>query len=153
MKKYYFLLLLCLAFANGFTQPKKVTFQQLDSLQTLSARPIVVFLHTDWCKFCRLMHAKTFANQQVIELLNQKFYFIDFNAEQQEKVVFNNQTFVYKPNGTSTGIHDLAIALGTVDKQVNFPTLCVLNAKNEIIFKYNSFISATDLVKILKSLH
>jgi hypothetical protein len=59
--------------------------------------------------------------------------FIDFNAEEKRTVVFNKPLFNSNPR-KYPGTHELAIALGTINKQLHFPVLCVLNSENEIIF-------------------
>ncbi len=140
------------AIPQGFAQLNLVEFEQMDSLQKIEQRNTIVFIHTDWCKYCQAMKSKTFKNENVIKLLNEKFYFIDFNAEEKRKIVFNNQEFVFKPNGSNSGIHELGIELGTINKQINYPTLCVLNFKNEIIFQQSSFLNAKDLISILKEI-
>lgn len=45
-----------------------------------------VFLHfyTDWCHFCKVMVEKTFAEQDVISLLNEKFVAIRVNSEEKQ---------------------------------------------------------------------
>jgi thioredoxin-related protein len=133
-----------------FAQIKTVRFEQIDSLQKIEKRNVVVFIHTDWCKYCQTMQNTTFKNDSIIYKLNTQFYFIDLNAEQKENIVFNGRTFKYKPTGTNTGIHELAEQLATVDNQVAYPTLCFLN--KEIIFQYDQFINSTDLSTLLTRL-
>jgi hypothetical protein len=65
------------------------------------------------------------------------FYFIDFNAEEKRTVV--KPLFNSNPGNTS-GTHELAIALGTINKQLHFPVLCVLNSENEIIFQHSGYL-------------
>jgi thioredoxin-related protein len=135
-----------------FAQIKTVRFEQIDSLQKIEKRNVVVFIHTDWCKYCQTMQNTTFKNDSIIYKLNTQFYFIDLNAEQKENIVFNGRTFKYKPTGTNTGIHELAEQLATVDNQVAYPTLCFLNSNKEIIFQYDQFINSTDLSTLLTRL-
>ncbi len=135
-----------------FAQIKTVQFEQIDSLQKIEKRNVVVFIHTDWCKYCQTMLNTTFKNDSITHKLSNQFYFIDLNAEQKKDIVINGRTFKYKPTGTNTGIHELAELFATVDNQVAYPTLCFLNSNNEIIFQYNQFINATDLSNILKRL-
>lgn len=137
---------------QGFTQLKTVQFEQIDSLQTIEKRNVIVFIHTDWCKYCQVMKAKTLKNQEVVQLLNSKLYFVDFNAEEKRDIVYNNSTYKFKTNGSTSGIHDLAMALGTINGQINYPALCILNDKNEIVFQHNSFLNAKELVAILKKI-
>ena len=140
------------AIPQGFTQLNMVQFEQIDSLQKIEKRNVIIFIHTDWCKYCQVMKSKTFKNNDVIKLLNEKFYFIDFNAEEKRKIVFNNTSFTFKPNGSNSGIHELAVELGTINGQINYPVLCVLNEKNEIIFQHSGFLNAKDLFEILEKL-
>lgn len=134
------------------SQIKTYQFEQIDSLQKIEKRNIAVFVHTDWCKYCQTMQNTTFKNDNVIKLLNEKFYFIDLNAEQKKDIVFNGRTFKFEPTGLNTGIHELAEQLATVDNQVVYPTLCFLNSNNEIIFQYNQFINSKDISTILTRL-
>ena len=55
--------------------------------------------------------------------------------KKNERLVFNKATFQFKPTGNNSGIHELAIQLGTINKQLNYPVLCILNSENEIIFQ------------------
>lgn len=136
----------------GQAQPNQYTFEQLDSLQTAEARPVAVFIHTDWCKYCAAMKNTTLRNPEVIELLNEQYYFISLDAERKTDVHLAGRTFAFKPSGHNQGIHELAEQLGTVEGVVAYPTLCFLNPDYEIIFQYNQFISAQDLTKVLGEL-
>lgn len=150
MKSFICFIFFFMAIPKGFAQLNMVQFEQIDSLQKVEKRNVIVFIYTDWCKYCKVMHDKTFNNKEVTQLLNDKFYFIDFNAQEKRRIIFNKNTFVFKPNGINSGIHELSMELGTIDKQISYPVLCILNEKNEIIFQYNSFLNAKDLINILK---
>ena len=135
-----------------FSQIRTYHFEQVDSLQKKQKRNVAVFIHTDWCKYCQTMQNTTFKNDSIIKVLNDKFYFIDLNAEKKRNVIFNNHTFKFKPTGANTGTHELADQLGAVNNKISYPTLCFLNADSEIIFQYNQFINSKDLQIILKRL-
>jgi thioredoxin-related protein len=135
-----------------FSQIRTYHFEQIDSLQKKQKRNIVVFIHTDWCKYCIAMQNITFKNDSISNKLNNEFYFIELNAEEKRDITYGNHTFKYKPTGTNTGTHELAAQLATVDNKVAYPTLCFLNFENEIIFQYNQFINAKDLQIILTRL-
>ena len=152
MKTFFCLVSFLCAIPHGFAQLNRVQFEQIDSLQTIEKRNAIVFIHTDWCKYCSVMKSKTFKNKEVIKTLNEKFYFIDFNAEDKRKIAFNHSTFDFKHNGSNSGVHELATELGTIKNQISYPVLCVLNYKNEIIFQQNSFLNAKDLLLILEKI-
>lgn len=149
MKKWIFLAVFFSAIPFGFAQLRTFNFEQIDSLQAIQKRKIIVFMHTDWCKFCHVMKNTTFKDQELIEELNSNFYFVSFDAEENQKIIFNNRVFDFKSSGNNSGIHELAIELGTINNQVSYPILCVLNDKNEIIFQRNTFLNAKEFKKIL----
>ena len=151
MRNFICVVIFILAIPKGFAQLHLSKFEQIDSLQKVEKRKVIVFIHTNWCKYCTTMQSKTFKNQMVQNEINERFYFITFDAEEKQKIAFNKSTFIFKPNGNNSGIHELAIELGTINKQINYPVLCVLNEKNEIVFQHNSYLNAKQLIKILES--
>ena len=98
------------------------------------------------------MEHVTFKDSRIIATLNENFYFVSFDAETKKDIIFNNHTFQFQPNGTNTGIHELAIALATIENQVVYPTLTILESDNSILFQQASFISAKALGRILDKL-
>lgn len=149
--------LICLfIFTNnviGFTQQlNHYSFEQIDSLQRIEARPIVIFLHTDWCKYCQNMKNTTLQNERIIKNLNEQFYFVDLNGEEKHAITFKGHTFRFKPTGSNTGVHELAEALGTLDGTLSYPALCILNKNNEIIFQYNTFLNSKAFQQILDAI-
>lgn len=126
------------------------SFTDLDSLMVRDQRPVAVFLHAEWCKFCKNMEQTTFSNENVIELLNDQYYFISFDGEQKEDVIFRNHVFRYQPKGRNTGTHELAVALGTVEGELTYPTLAILNPDYEIVFQHNTFLTAKELIRVLE---
>jgi thioredoxin-related protein len=137
---------------KSFAQLTHHSFEKVDSLQKKTSKNIVVFIHTDWCKYCQRMINTTFENEKIIDLLNDKFYFVDFDAEQKRDILFIGHIFKYKPTGGNTGTHELATQLGTFNGTTSYPTLCILNEKYEVIFQYDQFLSSSDLLRILKKI-
>jgi thioredoxin-related protein len=137
---------------QSFAQPNTYQFEQIDSLQKIEKRTVLVFIHTDWCKYCQTMENTTFENVKIIEQINEQFYFVTLNAEEKRNIVFNNHVFKYKPTGANTGTHELAEQLGRVESKVAYPTLCFLNTDNEIIFQYPQYINHAELMAILTRL-
>ena len=152
MKLTVFVLFILCSFLQpkvAFTQLQTYQFEQIDSLQKIEKRTVVVFIHTDWCKYCQAMKNTTFSNKLIIEKLNKDFFFINFNAEEKRRITFNNQTFNYNPTGNNTGDHKLATQLALINGKVAYPTLCFLNSKNEIIFQSTDFKSKKEFERML----
>jgi thioredoxin-related protein len=144
--------LFLLTIQQGHAQLKTYQFEQLDSLQKKEARPVAIFIHTDWCKYCAAMQNTTLQNKEVISTLNDQFYFIDLNAEEKRSITMLDNTFKYKPSGNNTGIHELAEQLATINGKVSYPTISFLNSNYEITFQYPQFTSASELLTILNKL-
>ena len=152
MKKLVLIIFFFGITSTGFCQLQNRSFEAIDSLQLIQKKKIIVFIHTNWCQYCQKMKATTFKNQEIIQSLNSDFYFIDFNAEEKRDVKFNNKLFKYQPTGNNTGVHELALQLGTMNNQIVYPVLCVLNDKNEIILQYNNYLSPKDFKLLLEKL-
>ena len=153
MKKLIYILLFFLcAIPAGFAQLKAYSFEEVELLSIENPKPIVVFTHTNWCKYCKIMENTTFKDPKIIAALNDNFYFISFDAETKKDILFNNHIFQFHPNGTNTGIHELATALATIDNQVAYPSLTILENDNSIVFQQASLLSAKALFLILDKL-
>ncbi|PJJ10041.1 uncharacterized protein DUF255 [Flavobacterium sp. 1] len=153
MKKWlYILLIFFWAIPSGFAQLKTYTFEQAEKSSKENPKPFVVFIHTSWCNYCKMMENSTFKNSEIIALLNDNFYFISFDAESKEDIHINNHTYQFKPNGQNTGIHELATALATINSQVVYPTVTILQTDFSIVFQKGSFLSGKELIAILKKI-
>lgn len=152
MKENRFLILLLVLLFSTLIHAQKLQtyeFEEVEKLQKQENRKVVVFIHTDWCSYCKAMEMKTFRKKEVMENLNSNFYFIDFDAESRKEVIYNGTVFKYKPTGRNTGLHEIAEALGEIEGKLSYPTLVILNSKNEILFQYDSFINYRDMDRIL----
>ena len=153
MKKSLCILLIFFwTMTSCFAQLKTYSFAEAENLSKENPKPIAIFIHTSWCNYCRMMENSTFKNPEIIALLNDNFYFISFDAESKDDVHFNNHTFQFKPNGQNTGIHELATELATIDSQVVYPTITILQTYYSILFQKHSFQNAKELLIILRKI-
>ena len=125
------------------------TFEEVEELHQQTPKPILIFLYTDWCKICFGMKKTTFKNKKVIQLINEKFYFIKLNAEEKQDITFLGKIFTYKPTGTNTGMHELAVELGTIKKTIIYPTTIILNTVFEIDAQLTGLYNARKMIGIL----
>lgn len=137
----------------SFGQLSQVPFEKLESLQKEEQRPVVVFLHTSWCSYCGSMKNSTFKRKELVELINNNFYFISLDIEEKKDITFGGRTFKYKPTGPGTGIHELAEQIGTINGAIAYPGIAILNAENEIVYQKEGYVSATDFINLLKRLY
>ncbi|MDQ0477817.1 thioredoxin family protein [Chryseobacterium sp. MDT2-18] len=136
-----------------FSQTKKHPLERAEELQKTEQKTVVVFVHTDWCNYCQAMQNATFKDEEVQKILNENFYFVDINGEEKAEIYFAGTVFKYQPTGINTGHHQLADSLGNIDGQLSYPTLVILNPKNEIVLQYTGFLTAAEILKLLKKIN
>jgi thioredoxin-related protein len=131
---------------------KNYEINLLDSVQAAEAKPIVFYIFTDWCVYCRQMKKQTFQDANLIKILNKDFYFSQLNAESKKDFKFANQEFSFYPSSRNSGTNELAIALAAEEGQISYPALVVLNQENEIIYKEIGFQTSSQLKRALRFL-
>ena len=132
------LLLICFVMVMLFpliiySQIVRQSFEQLDNLQKTQNRFVVVFIYTDWCKYCQAMKNTTFKDKEIAALLNQNFWFVDLNAEEKSDISYNGQTYKFRPTGNNTGIHELVEKFTMPNGEAAYPSICILNPDFEIL--------------------
>ena len=90
------------------------------------ANPKKIFIdfYTDWCGWCKVMDKKTFTDPQVIKYMNENFYAVKFDAEQQQEITFNGKKYQFLKGGRK-GIHSLAYTL--LDQRASYPSFVMLD--------------------------
>ena len=149
--KYLVFSIFFISISSANAQLNTIEFNQLDSLNSIEKKTVVVFVHTDWCKYCLQMQSTTFKNDSIISFLNDNFYFISLNAEHKKDIYYQGHTFKYKPTGRNTGVHELAKELSSINGEINYPTISVFK-NNEILFQYGGLMKTNQLFPVLREL-
>lgn len=144
--------LVFVSFENATGQINNYAFEQLDSLQKSQKKNIVVFIYTNWCKYCDVFKHTTLKDESLIEQIRNKFYFISLDAEERKTILFRNVVFKFNANGVNTGVHELASELATIEGKISYPTICILNANYEIVFQYQGFMNVKELKTVLEKI-
>lgn len=93
MKKIV-LILTVLATTIGYSQEIKwVTLEEAIELQKKAPRKIIMDVYTNWCGPCKLLDKKTFKNVDVANYINTHYYAVKFNAEGNDKINYNGNTY------------------------------------------------------------
>lgn len=126
MKKYFWIALFglfwLLAVESQAQTLRWTSFEYLTDSLRKERRPVLVFIHTDWCTYCKMMEVRTFANPQVVTKLQESFYCVRLNAEESQPITFLQRTYKFKATGVKTGVHELAEVLGTENGKLRYPT-------------------------------
>ena len=132
---------------NVLGQNKPVKFEELKDVQSRQAKPVVVLIMTQWCKYCHAMQNTMLKNSRVSNLLSNEFYTVFLDAEERRDIFFAGRTFKYK-----SGVNELAQQLAPNEGRVSYPTLSILNSNNEIIYQHDGYLSEQALLFILKKI-
>lgn len=116
------------------SQIKSGTFSDLKKIEKENKKPIIIHLYTDWCSICKIESFKLNKDQELVEMINENFYIINFETEKtKEKINFQGKEFNYLPNGNS-GIHELALALSKNKNQPVYPLWIILDENQELVY-------------------
>jgi thioredoxin-related protein len=110
---------------------------------------ILIDFYTDWCGWCKKLDKDTYQNAEVINLMNEYFYSVKFNAEQRDSVSFIDKTYKFKPSG-SRGTHELALAFAAREGRIGYPTITILNSKGEKVAVEAGYRNAEKMQMMLR---
>lgn len=109
-----------------------MTFEQAIEKSKVEKRKVIIDVYTDWCSWCKRMDSTTFASPAVVNYINEKFYPVRLNAEQQQDIVFKDKTYRFRrATGSGNGCHE--IVLQWVNNNLKYPTLIVLDEQQNLI--------------------
>ncbi|AWH85036.1 hypothetical protein HYN59_07810 [Flavobacterium album] len=142
-------LLLLLTMAIGYGQKSyTVTFEDLPQKLGTEPRPILVKVYTTWCSVCRIQDKKIESHKELQQLLADKCYFVELDAESRKTILFNNREYRFLGNG-SGGMQSLAAALA--NPKDGYPTWVLLDSNYKFIGKHNGLVEAEQLKALLSN--
>lgn len=128
------------------------SFEDLTDSLRKERRPVLVFIHTDWCTYCKMMDLRTFSDASVASKLQGKFYCVRLNAEETQPLTFLQRTYKFKPTGVKTGVHELAQVLGTEKGKLSYPTTVFFDQNLQLQARVVGALEAKRLEKTLELL-
>jgi thioredoxin-related protein len=143
--KYYLIAVLSIFLSSAKAQ-KYYSFSQLDSLQKIEKKNVVVFVSTNWCNYCKIMEQKVFKKPKIAQQLSNSYHLIKLDAEDKNAIFYRGQNFKYN---ASLGYHEIALSLFANQKLI-FPSLCILNSENQMLYQHQGFTNEASLSQILQ---
>lgn len=111
-------------------------------------RKIMVDVYTDWCGWCKKMDKTSFVDPEVATYVNENFYAVKLDAEQQDDITFDGHTFSYDPSVGRRGVHALAVAL--LDGRMSYPSIVYLDEAQKRITISPGFKQAPALLREIR---
>jgi len=146
--RIYFILTSLLIWSNVYSQTK-VNWIELDNNTEINnnGKKIIIDLYTDWCGWCKVMDRNTFTDKQVIEYINNYFLPVKFDAEYNDNVIFNNNSYKFINSGRK-GINELAYAL--TNGNLSYPMTVFLDENYQLITLLPGYHKPNFYNKVLK---
>lgn len=134
------------------SQMKTGTFSDIETYQKENPKPTIIHIFTDWCSVCKIESFQLKKDKDLVKMLNESFYLINFEAEKtKEKISFQGQDFSYLPNGNS-GIHELALALSKNKNQPIYPLWIILDKDQNLVYYHEGKFKPDEMKKKLKEI-
>ena len=149
MKRLLFSAAILLFSLQASAQSQNINWLSAEQLTTRfkkEQKPILVFLNTSWCKFCRMQESTSFTDSLVVTELNKNYYAFKLDAESKQIQNFFGKEYGFNSDG---GFHELAIYLGSSEGKLEFPTTILLNQRLEPIFKKHALVNIEEMRKVL----
>lgn len=131
-------------FLNSVWAYSQHAIQSLDADFTTNPKSIILYFHTDWCSYCAIQSLQLKKDTSINKILNNDFYFIDFNAESKEQIIFNGKN--YKGGKGST--HEFVKSFFPKNRQIAYPAWVILDKNNNLIFSHEGLIKSEKLKEI-----
>lgn len=113
--------------------PITINWMSLEEAMAKSAtspKKIFVDVFTSWCKWCDKMEETTFRDPAIAQYINDNFYPVKFDAEQEQEISYKDKNYGFSKSG-KRGYHDLVKEL--TGGRFSFPTLIFLDENQNLI--------------------
>ena len=141
MKRFSILVILSVFLVMGFSksplqaqEPAKIKWYSIEEAVKLNKKhqkKFFVDCYTEWCGWCKKMDATTFTDPIIVDYMNKNFWAVKLDAETQDTIVVNDQTFVSTNPGSKRASHQLAVAL--LNSKMSYPSFVFLDNEVKLI--------------------
>lgn len=146
--------ILCFTFSNSRAQQVEwIGFEKLEESLRQQPRPVLIFIHTGWCRFCAMQLENTFTDKDVVNEIQRAFYAVSLDAEKKDDITFLKKRYRYKATGHGSGYHELAEFFGKKDGTLSFPTTVILSESLQPVGQFPGFLNAADLLQLLGNVY
>jgi thioredoxin-related protein len=129
---------------------KTYTLKEIEKIQKsnkASTKKILVNITAGFCNSCKVQNATTLKDTSIANYINKHFYLINFDAESNDTIMFKGEK-CFKTMQSGYPLH--TFALRATNNRLQFPTIAVLDNKQNTLDALNVFLTPKALLPILK---
>jgi len=123
-----------------------LTFAEALEKSKTEPRKFFINIYTDWCSWCKHMEGTTYNDPSIAQYINDNYYAIKLDAEEEEAIEFKNKVYNYVKDG-KRGHHELAVEM--MRGRWSFPTVVFLDEQKEVIQPVNGFKDPSEFEAII----
>lgn len=123
---------------SAFMKKEVRTYDLKEALAMQKKQPkkLLINIYTNFCNSCRVMNKTTFTDTLVADYINKNFYLVNFDAESNDTIVFNNEIF-YKQ--LIDGFPFNSFVRKVTNGYLTFPSLAILDEQLNTINVLNNY--------------
>ncbi|MHC5308476.1 thioredoxin fold domain-containing protein [Myroides sp. LJL116] len=111
----------------------------------------ILFYTASWCSYCLLMEKKIWKDPAIREYIKLKYNFIVLKEDSKKQYSIEDNGVLYSFN-ESNWPTQLFHCLQQYNRETLYPTLVIIDKRNQIIFKHQGYIKKRELEVVLSLL-
>jgi thioredoxin-related protein len=123
------------------------SIKEIEKLQKKKTKKILVNIYAGFCNSCKVQNATTLKDTSISNYINKHFYLINFDAESNDTIMFRGEK-CYK--NLLNGYPLNTFALRATNNRLQFPSIAVLDDKQNTLDALNAYLTPKTLLPILK---
>lgn len=127
-----------------------MSLEKAQEQMATAPKKIFVDLYTDWCGWCKVMDQKSFRHPVIVELMNRYFYAVKFNAEKEDSLVFQGESFKLMQRQGRKPLHRWARKFGKTDQGLSYPTTVYFNEALQHLQTVPGYLEPHTMEKVLE---
>lgn len=153
MKKILLLILILIPFSLLSQDiENKVKWYESDELDKaiqmskVNSKPVFINIYTKWCEYSYKMNNYTLMNDTIINLLNDRFNYVLFDAEFRKPITYNGEKYINLDPYGPRSAHLLTNEL--LDGNLSYPTYLLI-LDSEVMYITSGYVETWDMIDIL----
>lgn len=122
--------------------------QQIKDTIPQTQENTIIFFSASWCSYCLLMDSKIWKDPVIMKAINLNYNFISVHQVSKDKYAMEVNGVLYRSN-TPNWPTQLFKDVQLYNKEAIFPTLAIIDKKNQIIYMHQGYIKKKELECIL----